>query len=187
MYRVTLHADGRLSNAHVVGGVRNTAFDEAIVGALTKADSERLLPPLADSSLFDHDTLDLHLTLTPGFIVNVHSTAHSPDTPGVTPLFRLRLPVLAIKRQAAQIPGHGAPLYPKSMRDQHITGEVRAEFVVRADSSVDPGSIQILRSPSMEFVRAVAEWLPRARFYPMEISGCLVASLVQMPLYFDMQ
>jgi len=55
---------------------------------------------------------------------------------------------------------------------------------VRVDGSVDPRSVQIHKTTALEFARAVVDVIPRWRFAPLEVAGCKVASLVQMPSVF---
>lgn len=184
-YRFTLHRDGSLTSVRAVGGARNGAFDAAVVGALVTLDSDRMLPR-GDSIDFDHDSLEVRLTITPGVITNVSVTPPPRHTPGVTPLFRLRLPVRPLEKNVAALPANHAPRYPTAMREKNIEGEVRAEFVVRGDGSVDVASIQLPRATTLEFASAVATALPPMRFYPMQISGCTVATLVQMPFIFSL-
>lgn len=185
-YRFTLHRDGRLTNAQTVGGVRNSAFNDAVVRALVTLDSDRMLPP-NDSIDFDHDTLEVRLTMTPGVITNVSVNPPPIHTPGVTPLFRLRLPVRPFEKSFTAHPDNPPPRYPPTMREQNIEGEVRAEFVVKADGSVDVSSIQIPKATRMEFASAVVTALPPMRFYAMQISGCNVAQLVPMPFVFSLR
>lgn len=186
MYRFVLHRDGHLTNARAVGGVRNIAFNDAVIGALVRLDSEQMLPPGSDSIGFDHDTLDVRLTITPGFMASSHFSGKSPTTAGVTPLFRLRLPVRPIDKALAAVPGNRPPRYPPSMREQHLEGEVRAEFVARPDGTVDPTSIQMLKATNLEFASAVLQALVPMHFYPMQIAGCAVTALIQMPFMFSL-
>ena len=186
-YRFVLHRDGRLTNIRTVGGVRNAAFNDAVVGALVRLDSAQILPPGSDSIGFDHDTLEVRLTVTPGVMMTARSSGKSPPTrAGVTPLFRLRVPVRPIDKAAAGVPGNQAPRYPQAMRDQRIEGEVRAEFVVQRDGMADPTSIQLVKATRLEFGSAVVQALSAFRFYPMQVAGCTVASLVQMPFVFSL-
>ena len=71
-------------------------------------------------------------------------------------------------------------------KPQGIAGEMRAEFLVRADGAVDPGSTRFLKATSIEFADAIASVLPQMRFFPLEVAGCKVASLTQMPFDFGM-
>ena len=186
VYRIVLHRNGRLTNIRAVGGVRNAAFEDSIVGALARLDSEQMLPTPPDSTGFDHDTLEVRLTITPVAMVRSQFSGQPPTAPGATPLFRLRLPVRPIEKDAATLPSQPHPRYPPSMRDQHIEGEVLAQFVVRPDGEVDPSSMQFLKATRLEFASAVAQVLPSIHFYPMQIVGCKVATLVQMPFVFGL-
>lgn len=188
-YRFTLHRDGHLTNAHVVGGVRNDAFDRAVIVALVSLDSTGMLPaPLGFDDSFEADTLELRLTITNGSITSTRSKgqARTPQ-PGVTPLFRLRVPVLPVDRPLAAQAGNPYPRYPQALRDRNIEGDVRVEFLVRADGSVDSRSVQIRKTTALEFASAVLNILPQWRFLPLQVAGCKVASLVQMPSAFRLR
>ena len=186
-YRLTLHRDGRLTNVRVIGGVRNHAFDDAIVAALVTLDSSQLLPPPQGmDSLFHGDTLPILLTITAGSEVSTKPTSGpGPRMPGATPLFQLRLPLYHVEKQAAVVPSDHGPRYPFNMRARSIEGEVQVEFVVRTDGTVDPESIQALKATSIDFLESVITYLPQMHFYPMRVAGCDVAAWVHMPFVFS--
>lgn len=183
VYRFALHRNGRLTTIRTVGGVRNPAFNDSIVAALVRLDSEQMLPSPPDSTGFDHDTLEVRLTVTEDD-AHFKSPGEHAHTAGSTPLFQLRLPLWPIDKDAAQMADQPHPHYPPTMRDRRIEGEVLAEFVVLPNGAVDATSIQFLRANRLEFAGAVARVLPSLHFYPMQIAGCKVATLVQMPFMF---
>lgn len=184
-YLLTLHGNGRLSNVQVLGGVRNRAFDRAIITALVALDTSRLLPPPSGlDDAFDHDTLALRLTITPRFM-----SASAPRVvtqAGVTPLFRFRVPIYPIFSETQAIPDNPRPRYPVDMRERGIQGEVMLEFLVLPDGRIDPASVTVLRATTPQFVAAVVAVVPQMRFYPMKIGGCAVSVLVQMPFVFGL-
>lgn len=186
VYRFALHRNGRLTSIRAVGGVRSSAFDDAIVEALVRLDSAQELPMPPDSTGFDHDSLDIRLTVTPAAMVRSQFSGQPPTSPGTTALFRIRLPVRPIEKDVAGKPDHPSPRYPLSMRDKGIEGEVLAEFVVQQNGEVARRSIQFLKATALDFASAVADVLPSIQFYPMEIAGCKVAALVQMPFLFGL-
>lgn len=188
-YRFTLHRDGRLTSVRVVGGVRNPDFDRAVVRALDSLDSSQLLPPPHGfDEAFDNDSLPMRLTITGGTVVSSRftGTLRSVRSGVVTPLLRLRVPLLRVDHEVAGVPGTRTPRYPESMRANGIEGEVLLEFLVRSDSTVDPESIQAWKVTSIDFLKAVLAVLPDMRFFPMRITGCDVASLVRMPFMFSL-
>jgi hypothetical protein len=188
-YRLTLHRDGRLTNVRAVGGVRNRTFDDAVVAALVRLDSSRTLPDPRSfrfDDSFDRDELELHLVITEGSVTSTRVPSPSPAAGGVTPLFRLVAPIYPVSRDVAPLANNPVPHYPDSMRSQLIEGEVQAEMLVRPDSTVDPRSIHFGEVTSLEFANAVLEVLPRMRFSPLQIAGCSVASLRQMPFIFSL-
>ncbi len=58
------------------------------------------------------------------------------------------------------------PRFPDALRAQRIEGAVVVEFLVRADGSVDPSSMKVVRSPHALFTESVRNVLPRLRFQP---------------------
>jgi TonB family protein len=184
-YLLTLHGDGHVSNVRVLGGLRNGAFDRAIIAALVALDTSRMLPPPSGfDAAFDHDTLALRLTITPGFM-SASAPAVAPQQAGVTPLFRFRVPIYPIVHDDSRaLPDNPYPRYPADMRARGIEGEVMLEFLVLPDGTVDPESMIALRATSPEFLAAVVAVAPRMRFYPVKIAGCAVTMLVQMPFVF---
>jgi protein TonB len=167
--------------------VRNEAFDRAVVHALVALDSSQLLPaPSGFGTVIEHDTLPVRLTITGGTVVSAKFTGTFPKKSGVTPLVRLRVPLLRVDHQVAPVAGNPPPRYPYSMRTRGIEGEVQLEFLVRSDSAVDPESILAWKATSIDFLESVLAVLPGMRFYPMQIVGCNVASLVRMPFVFSL-
>jgi TonB family protein len=187
-YRLALHRDGHLTSMRVVGGANNEAFDRAVVAAVVALDSSGMMPPaLGFDDSFAGDTLDLRLTITNGSVTSTRSKGQPrAPQPGVTPLFRLRVPILPVDKPLAAETGNPHPRYPPSMRNRGIEGEVRLEFLVRADGSVDLRSVQIRKATALEFASAAVEVMPRWRFSPLEVAGCKVASLTQMPFVFGL-
>jgi len=187
-YRLTLHRDGHLTSARVVGGVRNERFDRAVVAALIALDSSGMLPPpLGFDHAFAGDTLELRMTITDGSVTSTRfSGSQSPPQPGVTPLFRLRVTILQVDKPVAAQVGNPHPRYPLDLRDRGVEGEVRMEFLVRPDGTVDPASMQVQSATVLDFANAVVSVVPSMHFFPLEVAGCKVASLIQMPFVFGL-
>ena len=185
-YRVELHRDGRLSRPEVIGGVRYERFDAAMLDALATLDSEHLLPPVLDS--MQVDSVELHITVMSTAIA---STLKRVDTTRASsprePLFLARLPVRVESAPVRMIRTKRAPRYPEDMRRSNYDGKVLLEFVVGADGRIDLGSVLILQASTRQFVRSVVDFLPTMRFSPLEIAGCPVRTLVQMPFAFDLR
>jgi TonB family protein len=188
-YGVALHRDGRLTNPRVVGGVRNSAFDRAVIDALVSLDTSRLLPapPLAPKEL-DGDSLELRLTITPGLVWSGTRPARpTPATAEMEPLLQLHVPIRPVTRPIRPLPSREGPRYPARLRAAGVEGEVLAEALVDASGAIDPSSVQILRATDVDFVKAVLAFLPTLRFEPLMVAGCPVASLAQMPFLFGLQ
>jgi protein TonB len=83
--------------------------------------------------------------------------------------------------------GGEAPIYPSSLKDSGVEGQVLAQFVVNESGRYEGGSLKILSSSNPEFTAAVKDALPRMRFSAAQIGGKKVQQLVQMPFQFHLQ
>ena len=83
--------------------------------------------------------------------------------------------------------GGDSPVYPPSLRDSGVEGQVLAQFVVNESGRYEGGSLKILSSSNPAFTAAVKDALPRMRFSAAQIGGKKVQQLVQMPFQFHLQ
>jgi protein TonB len=83
--------------------------------------------------------------------------------------------------------GGESPEYPSHLRDQGVTGQVLAQFVVGENGRYEGGTLKILNSSNPAFTAAVKDALPRMRFSAAQIGGKKVAQLVQMPFQFNLK
>jgi hypothetical protein len=92
-----------------------------------------------------------------------------------------RMPVIdAVPRR-----DNPAPEFPASARAEGLTtGEVVLRFVVDPSGQVAPGTIEVSRATSIDFVRAALVALPAQRFGPATIRGCPVAQVVDYSFSF---
>lgn len=186
VYRVELHRDGRLSRPEVIGGVRYERFDAAMLDALATLDSERLLPPVPES--MHVDSVELHITVMSTTIASTLTRVDTARAPSQRePLFLARLPVRVESAPVRMIRTKRTPPYPEDMRRSNYEGEVLLEFVVGPDGRIDLGSVVIVKASARQFVRSVVDFLPTLRFSPLEIGGCPVRALVDMPFAFDLR
>lgn len=91
-----------------------------------------------------------------------------------------------VTRRAAPIPGSESPRYPDMLRSANVEGEVLAQFVVNADSSVDMGTFKVLRSTHDLFTASVRSALVQMRFEPALAGERPVRQLIQMPFGFTL-
>ena len=77
------------------------------------------------------------------------------------------------------------PRYPETHRRNGMTGEVLLQYVVRANGTVEPPSVKVLRSTDVAFTDAVLAAVPCMRFVPAIVQGQRVRQLVQQPFTFD--
>lgn len=74
--------------------------------------------------------------------------------------------------------------YPPALRGTGAKSAFQLSFIVDADGSVRPSSVQLIGSAQREFVLAARDALLRARFVPAERKGAKVASLVSHDFKF---
>lgn len=79
------------------------------------------------------------------------------------------------------------PLYPDSLFNAGAEGAVIAEFVVDPDGVVDPATINIVMATHARFAESVRLSLMKARYFPAQKSGTVVAQVVQQPFRFTVE
>jgi TonB family protein len=181
-YAARLLPDGRMGNIRVIGGARATAFDDAFLRALRVLSDSGLLPPRQDPRV--NDSLELRFTVFPNAVTLPSNAGIRFSVLPMEPLFRMRVPALGEGKILAPMAENVAPRYPEGARARRIEGNVLLQFVVGTDGLGELDSVQILQATSMEFVSAVLTALPRLRFHPLEIRGCALRSVAQMPFEF---
>jgi protein TonB len=70
------------------------------------------------------------------------------------------------------------------MRIAKREGEVLARFVVGTDGTVDPSTLQVVRSSDPAFTTAVRDAIPALRFQPARVGGRAVRQLIEQPFTF---
>ena len=145
-YEATLTPAGRVRRAEVIAGARNVAFDMALLAVMRSIDSTG---ELSASSQGIQDDLRLRVQL---FTREGEGSAR-PDTDLAVPLFRFRVPLLAVRRNAQQQPGTGLLRYPTYLRETGIQGEALAAFVIGSDGMAEMHSFFVPRTTHAAFVR----------------------------------
>jgi TonB family protein len=181
-----LHRDGRLTGVRPAGGIRNAAFEYAMLRAMRAASDSGLLPPAsAPDVVFKGDSVAIRFAVQP----DLTSPASNPGTrrpePGDTPLLLMRLPARRVT-QAVAPDGRKAPEYPNSMRRARIEGRTVLHLVVDETGKVDLSTIDVVQTPALDFVRAILEVLPSHHFKPLIVEGCPVPTIVSMPFDFNL-
>ena len=74
--------------------------------------------------------------------------------------------------------------YPRSLQDNGITGKVQVRFVVQADGSVDPSSVEVVAASVKALGEAAADAVAKIEFNPGKKDGAAVAAVVVMPIAF---
>jgi hypothetical protein len=103
----------------------------------------------------------------------------SDSTGTVRTEWEVDLPVSAL-------PGSPGPIYPPTAKASGLEGVVLAQFVIRADSTLDPGSVQVIEASDERFADAVRAALPRMRFRAAVVGGRPVPQMVQQHFGFQL-
>lgn len=74
--------------------------------------------------------------------------------------------------------------YPRALRDNSIGGQVHVRFVVTAEGSVDPASVEVVAASVGALGDAAAKAVAKIRFNPGQKDGSPVAAIVVMPITF---
>jgi TonB family protein len=77
--------------------------------------------------------------------------------------------------------------YPNFMQVRGRQGEVWAEYVVREDGTVDPGSFIAILSDGDSFTQAFRDAIAKARFRPARVNGAPVARRVSQRMTFRLR
>ncbi len=72
----------------------------------------------------------------------------------------------------------GGPHYPIELRNQLIEGQVRVSFVLDTLGRVIRNSAQIADESDPAFGRSVCEFLTRAKFVPISVTGRLLTTSI---------
>ena len=74
--------------------------------------------------------------------------------------------------------------YPQQMQVAGVGGKVQVRFVVKADGTVDPGTVEVVAATMKALGEAAAEAVCKIEFVPGKKDGSPVASIVMMPISF---
>lgn len=92
--------------------------------------------------------------------------------------------VLDVDVAVARSANSAAPAYPLSMLKAHISGSVKAQYIVDTTGFADTSSLKIMAATHPDFVAAVRNALPYMRFEPARIGTTKVRQLVEQQFSF---
>jgi periplasmic protein TonB len=92
--------------------------------------------------------------------------------------------VLDVDVAVARSANSAAPAYPLSMLKAHISGSVKAQYVVDTTGFADTSSLKIMTATHPDFIAAVRDALPYMRFEPARIGTTKVRQLVEQQFSF---
>lgn len=92
--------------------------------------------------------------------------------------------VLDVDVAVARSSNSAAPAYPLAMLKAHISGSVKAQYIVDTTGFADTSSLKVMSATHPDFVTAVREALPYMRFEPARIGTLKVRQLVEQQFSF---
>lgn len=173
---VWLHADGRLTNGRAIDTLLPAPLAEALAAAMDSLSRRGGVGPVFPE--LRGDSVELRLIV------------HYADqrTPLSIPFLRVSVPPayfeFQVEKPAMPRPGNPPPVYPPALRENEISGEVLAQFVVDTTGRAEVRTLKILKATHNDFAKAVRDVVPRMRFLPAELGGCKVRQLAQLPFAF---
>lgn len=173
LVRFQLDSTGRLTTGAVMVSSASSDIADAIVAAVHRADSAYAFPP--PSKALRRENSDIVLR----FVDTVQT-----KEPSVA-LVRLIIPAIPLDDDpVVHFPPEQHDVAPAMGGARFTTSRTRVlfEFIIGVDSVIEPGSLQILDSPSSTLTARAMEGLKIARFRPAKINGCAVPALVRLPL-----
>jgi TonB family protein len=175
---VWLHGDGRVTNPRAADTLLPSELTRALTAAIDSVSRRGGIGPVFPQ--LRTDSVELRLIV------------HYPDqrTPLSVPFLRVALPAayfeFEVEKPAVAKPGNPAPRYPTPLRENGVSGEVLAQFVVDRDGRAEMRTFRVLKSSHADFTRAVRAVLPQMKFFPAELDGCKVRQIVQLPFAFKL-
>jgi outer membrane biosynthesis protein TonB len=175
----TVARDGEIHDIGLAASSLSAPFDRAVLNALLRADSAKMLAPLPESAL---SQVKFFLTVYVAPYPEEPDTLHPWQPRGrVRPLIKTTLPEwdppVAIPEPLPVIP----PSYPEDARSQLVEDSLLVRFVIDEKGNVVPSTVFFLSGTYRVFAKSIRDWLPRARYRPARIHNCPVKSAVIQP------
>src|SRR5690606_7004851 len=133
----------------------------ADAAALTRSDA---VPLIGSSGVVDLDGLTRAPRTHAGFDSDIGAGTDADDDSS-------RVFSAAQLDRSVELIEQPRPVYPRALRDAGVTGYVDAEFVVRRNGDVEPGSIVVLAATHEAFATSARAAIAAARFRPATLRG----------------
>jgi hypothetical protein len=164
VYRTTANSIGEIKRIEVIRPSLMPGFDSSAVRAIRATVENAALYAPMDAS--PTATFDIKF---------------STDSSGLAVrLFSADFPAMRMV-DATPLPGAPSPMLPDSVEAE---GDVLLRFVVHRDGKPDLSTVEVLRTPSVDHLKAAFKVLPEHRFKPATIAGCAVAQRVDYAFVF---
>jgi TonB-like protein len=165
-YRVTVQGGDSVPSVLVVRRALIDGFDSAAVQAIR---SSATVPGVFAASTGSPLVVDLRFT--------------SDSVPTSQRLFSAAFPRMLVK-DAAPRDDNPPVAYPAGVEGDSLQANVILRFVVAADGTAEPGTVEVVRAAPAPFMKAAYTSLIRQHFVPATVNGCAVAQQVDYPFAF---
>ncbi len=168
----TAKSDGTIGALQLRITSMSPEFDSTVVATLVAMGREDLMP--VPTSEEKEDTIPLRLRITSGPGWSGHERA----------LFISQLPKLS-GSDAMELEGNPLPPYPEEEKALGMDGYVLFQIIVSRQGSVQPGTIEVLQSTSLAFLRSALGVLDSMRFTPAHVGSCPMPQVMRLPFRFQ--
>lgn len=170
--------DGAVAHLHLLGSSLSRGFDAAVLGAIARADSDRMIFP--PPKVKDRAYLRLTTDISDG------NPLIGQDRGPVQPLFELSVPIWAKATDVRKAPKAPKLEYPQTGRVAGKSDSVLARFVIDETGVVVPATAYIEHASWRDFGLNVLRYLTVARYVPATVGGCPANVLVRAPFTYLM-
>ena len=163
MIGVTLERTGRVRHVELLSSTMSPSLDEALVAAVTRADSGRSLPPVPDEARGDSIAMRLAL-------VTYDERRPIPSQP----FFKIRVPIVREVTPARPRPGNRLGFLPDSARLPKTGGLLEVHVVVSPQGRIVPSALWVEHASDVTSLQTVGQALGGFAYDPAVIRGCAV-------------
>ena len=172
-------SDGRIQDSRLMATSLSSTLDSSALGAVARADSEQLLPPMPG-------TVDKRAEFR--FTTYVASDTSKATSSVTGPMARTTVPVWTSYKMPDMIRRIRPPEYPPNALSAHAQDSVTAVFVVDESGTVIPNTVYLTSITYRDFGLSVLKWLyaPQPRYHPGIVGGCTARFAVTQPFTYKL-
>ena len=163
MLALTLERTGRLRHVELLSSTLSPPLDDALVAAVTRADSAQAFPPVPDQVIGD----SVHVRVA---LVTFDERRPIPSQP----FFRIHVPIIREVTPARPRPGNRLKMLPDADALAATGGLLEVHVVVSPEGHVVPSALWVEQASDRAWLQAVGDALGDFVYDPAVIRGCAV-------------